>query len=495
MSETRESDRPRLDLDAVLRDWPEAEKTEEEWDEQARSVVERLRRGERGATSASIPDENLFAVPVGQSDEPGHNSRAAGGSGLTHPQLDEKLREEKPMTMSADRERDRRSLQDLAKMAHGLTPPPSSVAPTPSGVHRAAEAKEDDSGIVDLAAASQTDPQASVRAQSTPLASQGLFDDEQHAAAPASLPPSASQPPMTAPLGVVAQPVPSIPPMPASVPPASMPEYALAAAAAPESLPSSQVPAEKKRSGAVVALVTAGIVALGAAAAGGFLYMKSHAVQAEPVAMNTVAPAPAEPVAVAVAEATTPAPAEAEPAPAPEDEGAMDPAALPTAAPQGKATHAPRAAAKVAAKPAAKPEGPAKMTEKDLAAAPAGPAGDLGAAMKKEVGDDSASKATPAAATNGKAAAGNVPQKPSQGAVTGAIGAVLPGARACLGPDDPISRASIVFTSGGSVESVRVSGAAAGKPAEACIKGALTKAKVQPFAEPTYTANVTIRHN
>jgi hypothetical protein len=52
-----------------------------------------------------------------------------------------------------------------------------------------------------------------------------------------------------------------------------------------------------------------------------------------------------------------------------------------------------------------------------------------------------------------------------------------------------------VFASGGNVQSVSVSGAAAGKPAEACIKGALMKAKVTPFAEPTYTANITVRHN
>ena len=46
----------------------------------------------------------------------------------------------------------------------------------------------------------------------------------------------------------------------------------------------------------------------------------------------------------------------------------------------------------------------------------------------------------------------------------------------------------------GSVQSVSVSGGAAGKPAEACIKGALRGAKVAPFAEPTYTAPITIRH-
>src|SRR5207244_4159549 len=77
---------------------------------------------------------------------------------------------------------------------------------------------------------------------------------------------------------------------------------------------------------------------------------------------------------------------------------------------------------------------------------------------------------TPAAAP--VAPAGSVPQRPSQGAVTGALGAVLPDARACLGPDDPVSKARVVFGSNGSVESITVTGFAAGKPVEACIKGA-----------------------
>jgi hypothetical protein len=51
-----------------------------------------------------------------------------------------------------------------------------------------------------------------------------------------------------------------------------------------------------------------------------------------------------------------------------------------------------------------------------------------------------------------------------------------------------------VFGSNGTVQSVSVTGAAAGTEVEACIKTALTKAKIQPFAEPSYTANVTIRH-
>ena len=57
----------------------------------------------------------------------------------------------------------------------------------------------------------------------------------------------------------------------------------------------------------------------------------------------------------------------------------------------------------------------------------------------------------------------------ASGAVTGALGAVLPQARGCLGPDDPISRAAIVFGSNGTVQSVSVTGAAAGTEVEACM--------------------------
>jgi hypothetical protein len=117
--------------------------------------------------------------------------------------------------------------------------------------------------------------------------------------------------------------------------------------------------------------------------------------------------------------------------------------------------------------------------------------------MRRETGDDGRmsgkeKEGVPAAALSG--GAGDLPQHPSQGAITGALGGVLPAARRCLGPDDPVSRAAIVFASSGSVQSVTVSGAAAGTPAEACIKDALGKAKVPPFAEPTSTANITVRH-
>ena len=70
---------------------------------------------------------------------------------------------------------------------------------------------------------------------------------------------------------------------------------------------------------------------------------------------------------------------------------------------------------------------------------------------------------------------------------------MLPAARGCLGDDDGVSRAHVVFGSDGAVQSVSVTGFAAGKPLEACIKTALGKAHVPPFAEATYGATVTVR--
>jgi hypothetical protein len=499
VSETSRKKPGAVNLDVALREWPDVEKPQGDWDDRAEAVMARLVRGERGATNASISDENLLVAPLGQSLEDGHNSATGGGrSASHHPPT---TREGRPMTMPADRERDRRSLQDLAKMAQGLTPPPPSVVPTPSGVQRAVEAKKDDSGIVDLAAASTADPAAAVRAQSTPLASQGLFDEEPHSVRP----PPASHAPHTMPLAAQApaQPAPSMPPVTGSMPPASLPpQQALTPSAPPVGVAPTAVasslqtapPKKKKGNGAVVALVIGGVVALSAAAAGGLFVVKArNAAQSATAAAVTVN----QPAVVAQAE-PTPAATAAEPTPAPVAEAA--PETTPEPATTGKIAMAKPVARGGAAKHdapagAAKAEGPAKMTEKDLAASPSGPMGDLGKAIQKEVGDDGVVKTPAAATTGGNVPAGNVPQKPSQGAVTGALGAVLPSARACLGPDDPVSRAAIVFSSAGTVQSVNVSGGAAGKPAEACIKSALMNAKVQPFAEPSYTANVTVRHN
>ncbi|MEO6420643.1 MAG: hypothetical protein ABIP39_14620, partial [Polyangiaceae bacterium] len=141
--------------------------------------------------------------------------------------------------------------------------------------------------------------------------------------------------------------------------------------------------------------------------------------------------------------------------------------------------------------PSAAPEKPVAAQEKAPPAAAPGASGDLKGAMQNAAGPEE--KQVQAAAPAGPDMTGMVPQKPSQGAVAGAIGAVLQNARQCLGPDDPISKANVAFGSSGAVTTVTVTGHAAGTPAEACIKTAFSKAKVNPFAEATYSANVTVR--
>ena len=115
MSETPK----KLNLDAALRGWPELEKPPTDWEEMARTVDERLRTGLPGRTVATVSDENLLSEPLGQMEGEGHNSAASVKTAQTAPKGE-------TMTMPADRERDRRSLQDLAKMATSsgaLTPP------------------------------------------------------------------------------------------------------------------------------------------------------------------------------------------------------------------------------------------------------------------------------------------------------------------------------------------------------------------------------------
>jgi hypothetical protein len=88
-----------------------------------------------------------------------------------------------------------------------------------------------------------------------------------------------------------------------------------------------------------------------------------------------------------------------------------------------------------------------------------------------------------------------LPEKPSTGAVQAALGSVIGGARSCVSGQDRPSNATVVFGSDGRVQGVTVGGAATGTPAAACIRSALEKARVHPFAKPTFSASVTIRPN
>jgi hypothetical protein len=86
-----------------------------------------------------------------------------------------------------------------------------------------------------------------------------------------------------------------------------------------------------------------------------------------------------------------------------------------------------------------------------------------------------------------------LPDTPAPGAVNVARSQYLGEARRCVVGHEQPSNAIVVFSSDGRVQSVSVTGPAAGTPAEACIKSALGKTRVEPFAKPTFSIPVPIR--
>jgi hypothetical protein len=92
------------------------------------------------------------------------------------------------------------------------------------------------------------------------------------------------------------------------------------------------------------------------------------------------------------------------------------------------------------------------------------------------------------------AQAGVLAERPSTGAIQGAFGAVLTSARSCLAGQETGTRAIVTFEGAtGRVKSVILDGPGAGSPAEPCVRAALMGARLSPFAEPSYTASVTVR--
>jgi hypothetical protein len=86
-----------------------------------------------------------------------------------------------------------------------------------------------------------------------------------------------------------------------------------------------------------------------------------------------------------------------------------------------------------------------------------------------------------------------IPEKPGIGAVQGAIGTVMTGARSCLAGQEAGSKATVTFGSDGRVRGVQIAGPAAGTPAEACLRGALSGARVSAFAQPEFAVSITVR--
>jgi hypothetical protein len=329
------------------------------------------------------------------------------------------------------REKSRGSFADLAKLAQ-MTPPPSGPVSTAK--------REENSGVIDLAAL-----QAKGEAQARAAAS--------------------------APEGPVA----AAPPTPSSQ----------------ESAPAAGRTSRMPRTPHWLSFV--GVAAAAAVAAGALVSLRQQApTQATQVVVSTGAPVAQGPQAAAV-KPVAPAPA----APPQADDPGVDLTKLPraNAAVPGQsspppvaanAPHAPRPVAQSAPAGAAPPNAAAQDSDKSLEAL-----------MQQAAGSPGATPVQPATApgTSPDPGAGSVPLRPSLGAINGALGTAMPAARACVDADAPISHATVTFNSDGSVGTVSITGWAAGKPAEACIRAALSKARVPPFAQPTYTVPATIRSN
>lgn len=150
----------------------------------------------------------------------------------------------------------------------------------------------------------------------------------------------------------------------------------------------------------------------------------------------------------------------------------------------------------VAAEPPLDKAAAAAPVEQPAAAPPVAPAADsksqsLAQAMESAVGAQGKGETSdkPAEKVND----GSLPETPSQGAIQGALASVRDAARACVVDYEDVSRATIVFSSSGTVSSVTVSGAAAGKSAAGCIQAALKRARVEPFKRSTFSVSMTIR--
>ncbi|HEY3820794.1 MAG TPA: hypothetical protein VGL81_26705 [Polyangiaceae bacterium] len=438
---------PPRSLDAMLAAWPGRERTAMEWDESAERVLSLVESGEKtrlAKASAHVSDEDLLRPPLpiapGEVQSSAPIETRTEGTGMT----------------TESRERDRAGFKDLARMAN-MAPPPSSVPPVRSAERSTpGEEKKDwetNSGVIDLGAISAKETPAEPAPKALVVAASAVAQSTMRSAGNE--------------------------PKPIAV--------ARDEKAARE---------EKKKSSPWVTI--GGLVAAAAVAGGVFFGMRHTDVAAIPA---TVAVAPPPPAATAVVAQPVAAAAPATASPTPTEDRGVDPSSLPPASTGAVAAHG-SSAVVVPAKPVAA-AGPAPTTEPALVAtvptATAAPTGSasLQALMQQAAGVTSSPTATAATASpdEGLPAPGSVPLKPSQGAIQGSLGAALPSARACLGPDDPISHATITFKSDGSVQSVGVSGGAAGKPAEACIRTALTRARVAPFAQPTFTATATVRPN
>lgn len=83
--------------------------------------------------------------------------------------------------------------------------------------------------------------------------------------------------------------------------------------------------------------------------------------------------------------------------------------------------------------------------------------------------------------------------RPSAGEVNAALASVLGPARACLAAGSSPASVELVFGSEGRVQAVNIGGKTAPEGAAACLRSALGKARVAPFARPSWRVPYTVR--
>lgn len=459
-------------IDSLLANWPRPSRGPGDRTEKILSRISELEKKGGAEGLVDVSDETLFGPPMAKETDTVHDSLGQNGKSGQTASVSSTVRPEK--CMSSERERNRQSFQELAKLA-GSVPPQS-------GAFGTGERKED-SGVINLRALAEAEERAAAevkKAEEARAAESARIAEAQAASVRAAELARAKKAEEEAQSFL-------------STPPVALSAEAQAVVAAPApTLRSMERPASKKPIGL---FVVAGTMALAAAA--GFVVWKSSQSNKGPgPVVIAAAPAKENP------KASEPAKGEgkAEPAAAPQDEKA-EPAQAGQNAANKLAALPPGVIASQQKKEATTPQtAEVAKVEAELAKAnkqaniPTGNMDDkaLAEQMQKAVGTNGSAQMQPAAQENTGPAAGSVPTKPSQGAVQGAIGGVLGAARACLGPDDPIARATVVFQSDGSVQSVSVSG---GGGKEGCIMGALKRARVSPFANPSFTTSVTVRAN
>jgi cytoskeletal protein RodZ len=198
-------------------------------------------------------------------------------------------------------------------------------------------------------------------------------------------------------------------------------------------------------------------------------------------------------------------PVVAEPPPPATTAASAAPAAQPPSDPAAVDINALSGAAEASAKPgfkvggllvkaaeSAAPAATAVASAAPVVSAAPVPMGSVGALMdemRKRVGSDGKTEET----SQGPSGPAAKQDKPSGGAVLGAIGAVRGAVKACLADVDAVTRIGLVFASDGSVKSVSVSGGAAGKPAEGCVKAAAMKAHVAAFNDDSFSTSFSVR--